>query len=619
MERLYGNPAEAFSGELKPWRPCAPASDREAWEGLDAEIREFLVREGEKYLDYTFPQMLATDFMDFKRTGNRVRYEEKFFTRRRAFNALVLAECAENKGRFMDGIINGIYSICLEPAWQLPAHNSYIRDTPQLILPDVDHPVIELFSCETAAILATAYALLAEKLDAVSPFLCSLIRSSVEHRVITPYLTRHFWWMGKGDEPMNNWTVWCTQNVLLAAFLLPHDDAVRREIIRKAADSCDFFLKDYGDDGCCSEGAQYYRHAGLCLYLATEALDAVTGGAFDALWRNEKIRNIALYIANMHVEDKYYINFADCSPVAGRCGVREYFFGKHCGLPELTAFAAQDYARGETMLRTEENNLFYRVMEVFGRREVLAAASDAPLPKKNIYYPSVGIFILRSPDVTIAVKSGNNADSHNHNDTGSITMYKKGRPFLADIGVESYTQKTFSPQRYEIWTMQSRYHNLPDINGVMQMDGAEYGAKVLDYKLESEGGFFLQDIAGAYPEEAGVKSYLRRVDFSGSRVTLTDSWERGADVVQNFITYEKPEPAQDSPDGLSGGEDRLVLRIGELGTLTASCEGGKSGFTYRIEELPITDPRLQTCWKHSMYRIQIHYGRDVDKARVELG
>ena len=86
----------------------------------------------------------------------------------------------------------------------------------------------------------------------------------------------------------------------------------------------------------------------------------------------------------------------------------------------------------------------------------------------DVYYKSVGLFVARDDTLCLAVKAGDNADSHNHNDTGSFTVYKNGLPLIIDVGVESYTQKTFSPRRYEIWTMQSAYHNLPTINDIMQ-------------------------------------------------------------------------------------------------------------------------------------------------------
>lgn len=43
---------------------------------------------------------------------------------------------------------------------------------------------------------------------------------------------------------------------------------MRHAVIVQAAHSLDCFLKDYGPDGCCNEGAQYYTHAGLCLFGA---------------------------------------------------------------------------------------------------------------------------------------------------------------------------------------------------------------------------------------------------------------------------------------------------------------------------------------------------------------
>lgn len=124
---------------------------------------------GGRYLQFDFQPLTATDFMDFTRSGNRVRYETKCFSKRHALNALVLAECVENKGRFLDDIINGIFSICEESAWQLPPHNSYVRDTPQLPLPDSTAPVLDLFACESGAILATAGYLLESKLNEISP------------------------------------------------------------------------------------------------------------------------------------------------------------------------------------------------------------------------------------------------------------------------------------------------------------------------------------------------------------------------------------------------------------------------------------------------------------------
>ena len=97
-------------------------------------------------------------------------------------------------------------------------------------------------------------------------------------------------------------------------------------------------------------------------------LNTVTDGHFDTLFRWDKVKNIASYILNVHVNDKYYFNFADCSPIAGRAGVREYLFGKATGQEDLCLFAAKDFQAGQGQLVTDEvngGNLFYRMQTYF--------------------------------------------------------------------------------------------------------------------------------------------------------------------------------------------------------------------------------------------------------------
>ncbi|MGN1188525.1 MAG: heparinase II/III family protein, partial [Lachnospiraceae bacterium] len=285
-------------------------------------------------------------------------------------------------------------------------------------------------------------------------------------------------------------------------------------------------------------------------------------------------------------------NFADCSPVAGRAGIREYLFGKACGLDNLAMFAALDYKRNPDKFQPEENNMYYRLQEIFTRKSILSEDTTAAIFHPPVFYSSVGLCIARNNIYTAAAKCGDNNDSHNHNDTGSITLYKNGQPLLVDIGVESYTKKTFSPQRYEIWTMQSDYHNLPTINGCMQQNGAEYRATDVSHSFNVEGGSISMDIAKAYPAKAHIETYNRSVSLTDTGLKLNDNWRftdlESHPVTLNFITYEKPVL-----------KDNALL-IGELGQITfpANC-------SVQLEELPITDPRLMQCWKHSLYRIRI--------------
>ena len=242
--------------------------------------------------------------------------------------------------------------------------------------------------------------------------------------------------------------------------------------------------------------------------------------------------------------------------------------------------------------------------------------------------------IARDEHFVLAAKAGNNADSHNHTDVGSFTVYKDGKPLIIDLGVETYTRKTFSADRYEIWTMQSQFHNLPTFIGAgyegfpgrepaldahdpllfMECDGERF--KAVDVKCNlCENPVLSMDIAGAYNCRE-LKSYKRRIEFvKGEGIVVADEYEGMPKALLSLMTYEKPEVVaagdaekSDSPMtdsamedcalGKPGGGDVTILKIGDLGTVTVS---GAS--VEKIESYAITDPRLATAWKHEVYRV----------------
>ena len=581
---------------LPDYLPFPPAGDRAAWETLPQQVRHRFVQAGEAALARPIAPLPLSLWLSFIRTGQRTPWEDAYFSRRTRLCALAAAECVEHKGRFVDAIADTVWAICEESAWQLPAHNSYIRDTPQLPLPDTSRPIVDLFAAETGELLAMTRYLLHNELDAAMPGLPARMARELDRRILQPYFHDHFWWMGNGGEPMCNWTSWCTQNVLLTVFLLPTTQEERRAAVKQAAYSLDCFLKDYGADGCCNEGAQYYRHAGLTLWGALEVLSAVAPDAFRPLFREEKIKNIAGYIRNVHVEGPYYLNFGDCSPLAGRCGAREYRFGQAVGSDALCALAAEDYradADPDHLQNPDDTthiNLWYRLVTAFADAELTACTLRQP-EQSTVWYPSVGVYAARQGSWVLGAKMGSNGDSHNHNDTGSVTVYKDGRPFLIDIGVESYTQKTFSPQRYEIWTMQSAWHNLPTFDGIQQLPGAEYAARDIrttDTSISAE-------LAGAYPAMEGLSTYRRTAVVSESGIVLRDVTDWNGTVELTLLTEQKPQSA---PDGLT---------VGTLGGIRFDPKK----VTAAVTPVPVTDPRLRTAWPDTIYKITLTFQKEI--------
>jgi hypothetical protein len=106
------------------WHPFPTAMNRSAWEKIKSKpqllfIQQQIVKQAENALSQPWPELRAEDYMLYARTGNRSNYQTPYFIRRNRLSALVMAECLEYKGRFVDEIINGIWAIISEPSWCL--------------------------------------------------------------------------------------------------------------------------------------------------------------------------------------------------------------------------------------------------------------------------------------------------------------------------------------------------------------------------------------------------------------------------------------------------------------------------------------------------------------------
>jgi hypothetical protein len=583
---------------------------------LSRELSDKLIRDGEYYLKkYTFPCIAPSLYMGYQRTGDRIHFEDVYFTKRMALNSLVLAECVERSGRFLDKITDGIYSICEETGWWLPAHNTYVkRQTdegevkPATALPDPDRPVLDLFACETGGILGIVYYLLKEELAQVDPLVPVRIREAVESRIIRPFLTGYYWWMGDGSRDLNNWTTWCVLNVLLSCLTIGESQDTKRRVCSQAAESLDAFLSMYREDGYCSEGPAYYSHAGLDLAADLEILNRVTGGAFQPACRMKLVKNVLLYICRVYAGSGWYINYSDCAARLGSNGLREYVSGKEFDLPALRGYGLGRFAlmrRAEEkaaaherkpagvdeddLYGTAERNLYFRLEMLFAFDEAQQQAGQTQeTAAGGFLFRDAGLLISRSAHLLLAAKAGWNDDSHNHNDVGSIIVYKDGQPLLIDAGVGDYTKKTFSPQRYEIWTMRSAYHNLPDIDGKEQSPGP--AAKATGVRTDEASGQIAMNLREAYPG-LGDDFYREvRLDRAAEKITLHDFSGKPHRVTHHFMTWFVP---QVSADGHS-------VKIGDLGTV--SWRGDRS---VQIEKIPVKDKRLLRVWGGAVYRVSI--------------
>ena len=168
------------------WIPFPTINDRNAWALADQQMLNSVLNEAETFLDYNWPSIPATKSLLFERTGDRNEYQALSFKKRNVLGTLLLAEIHENKGRFLDAIINGVWSICEESFWGVPAHLP--RSKAYSGLMDVSDPFVDLFAAETGTYLAWVDYFLGDKLDSISPQIRKRIYHESNNRLFIPLM-----------------------------------------------------------------------------------------------------------------------------------------------------------------------------------------------------------------------------------------------------------------------------------------------------------------------------------------------------------------------------------------------------------------------------------------------
>ncbi len=581
--------------------------DRGAWNAVDPEARAYYIGAAEAYLGKPVPTLPASLYMEFVRVGDRSHYEMPYFARRRALFALTVVECLENSGRCLNDIVDLVWAICEESSWVLPAHNNQAvsaRHVAPLALPDTEEPpYIDLFSAETGALLSLVNHLLGEKLNEVSTIVSRRMSLEIRRRILTPYLERdNLFWMGfASDRPVNNWNPWINSNVLVCALLEEPSPERRNALLARIARSLDRFLDGYAPDGGCDEGPGYFNVAGASMLDALELFDLASGGAVS-LYDEPLIQNMARYILHVHIHGRYHINFADAAACVTPDAMLLRRAAERMGLEDLKRYAEYALAAGfaaspyQLIRHTEYRRL--RNLLTYRRSEGALPAANEPLSHA---FDGIQVAYARQhadgTGLYFAAKGGHNGESHNHNDIGNYILYADGEPVLCDVGVETYCRKTFSAERYDIWTMQSRCHNTVMIGGSDQRPGEQYAARGFSFADDGSAAVFHVDMAGAYGEDAHAESYAReiRLDRASGELTVCDRFalsEAHAPLALPLMLSAEPRLAPGEAY-IPYAKNRVVRLSFDPAVFDAVCE-----------RIPLTDPQLLDNWKRpALFRL----------------
>lgn len=563
--------------------------NRSFWNNLPAEVRNEYISEAEEALDYNWPVVKATDYLEIIRSGDR--RQGAYAAPQRILLALVMGELAEGEGRFTDQIVNGVWYYSEQTWWGWSAHLT-AQKAPHG-LPDADEPVIDLGVGEITNILSWTWFLFKNEFDKIHPLIAKRLKNEIMKKAVIPYYERNdFWWQGlDGSRSVNNWNPWTNHNMLTAILILEDDQEKKIAGVEKVVRSLDAFTNDYPADGGCDEGPSYWGRAGASLYQCLDLLKRATNGKFD-VFDNSLIQNMGSYVYKAYISYPYFTNFADADATTGGRPQIIYSYGKDIGDPVMQGFGAFLAKKQDWGTKAPGGKVDEQIMQLMFLKEIANAKAEEPLIS-DFWLPDLQVAGARdkagsSEGFFFAAKGGHNAESHNHNDLGTCVLYYNGKPCLVDIGRETYTAKTFSRRRYEIWTMQSQYHNLPKINGVDQKEGRNFVATNSAFKADTKKAVFSTDISKAYPENAQVDKWIRSYTLErGKRFLINDSYDL-KNVVEpstlNFVTCCKVT---------EDGAGKLKL---EGDGFTINMAYNPKVLTPKIEFNEITDSGLKRYW-----------------------
>jgi len=572
-------------------------NDRNFWNSLPSDLSEEYISNAEEYLDYDWPVVKATDYLEIIRSGDR--RQEVYAAPRAALTALVMGELAEGQGRFVDQIVNGVWYYSEQTWWGWSAHIG-IQKAPHG-LPDAEEPVIDLGVGEITNILSWTWFLFKDTFDEIHPLIAKRLKDEIMKKAVIPYYERDdFWWMGfDGSRSVNNWNPWTNHNMLTAILILEDNQQQKIQGVMKVVRSLDVFVNGYPADGGCDEGPSYWSRAGASLFQCLDLLNRATVGKFD-VFDTQLIQRMGTYIYKAYIDYPYFINFADADATTGSSPQIIYSYGKAIGDETMQKFGAFLAKKQDWGKKTPGGKVDEQIMQLIYLDEINSSPAENALIS-DFWLPDTEVAGARdkagsSSGFFFAAKGGHNAESHNHNDLGNFVLYFNGKPCLIDIGRETYTAKTFSGRRYEIWTMQSQYHNLPKINGVDQRQGREYRAANTTFSTNAKKAIFSTDISGAYTDEAAVEEWVRTCQLDrGKRFIVSDEYRleqvKNVPTTINFITCCKVSEKEPGILELQGDEFALHMKF------------DTRKVTPVIEFIKVTDKGLRRYWPDGITRI----------------
>ncbi len=510
--------------------PIPNYHDRKFWDRfpLSSEIRKGAEKKRKSVLPEMSVSLWEAAREDKYLQGARTEWADKLKELFRVLDRCTLAECKENKGRFVPQIVGALEKL-LETPWGYPDSD------PAGKVISAGYRYAGLQSVITASSVLSAYMVLDDKLP--EPLRARLKKRILEWTVepvkrdlaLPPGTgtarNNYGHWVMSWIDGTNNITPFTYYRVVIISNALVESKRERAELLLCAIRANENYLKNFTPEGYTPEGLSYWEMGFSASCNLALLVRELTGGKVD-LSHDPHVAAITKLGWEMEMDPEctgLYPHFSDC----GREG-RGSLFGR-LFYQTMNQLAGIDYYGGEIARKKVE----YQPSSVslFEDLRYTAAMMRKPVPLRKapprnpiFYVPSCGVLVSRDlpgrkEAFSFAAKGGHNQEFHNHCDLGSFVIGLGSRFYCGDPGTPVYESKT----RHLVNS--SVMHPVPVINGKEQGKGKKAFAKVLEMKNGPDSARISYDLKKAYP----VKELTRLVrtfthDRKNRRVLLEDDF-----------------------------------------------------------------------------------------------
>ncbi|WP_163400067.1 heparinase II/III family protein [Flavobacterium fluviatile] len=577
------------------FQPAPTIKDRGYWNKIAA------TKSGQEYLAESLaligkkPEVPITDEIYRKANleGNRGIYKPRYYRSMEHLEHFVLAECIENKGRFLPQINTYLQAIMEMKSWLHPNHD----DKENGVL-EGKRVSIDLGARKFGGVLALTQSLLDDKL---SLEVKNQITKQLQWRITDNYLKscRTNDENNKWIKATSNWNAVCTSGSLLTILTTSKNYEERIGAVGSALNSMKYYLSGFGADGYCSEGLGYWGYGfGHYLYLA-QILSDYTGGKIDLFKADNptKLENIGNFPERFEIQNARCAPFADGVSTISKSGSNFAYVlsAKHYGAIMPSEIRMEEAA--EQLIAWEKPALF----------EVNSKNTATTLPDHS-YFDDMGMLISRGKQAnpfSIAIKAGHNAENHNHSDVGTYSLVLGSDIIAGDIGAPSYTAGAFSEDNK---ARSSWGHPVPRISNTLQSNGIEFRGIITATDFTTHSDKLVMDIKPAY--QIPVLTTLLRTmtnDKSGiGSITVEDQFSAAKPVPFGtaIMTYAKYEILDNHTVILTTKNQKVKAEI--IG------KGGKIKIT--DEQVPVKALREGG----TAYRIGIDFEKELTNGSISI-